>query len=309
MIGGLSSSAARGALLGPERARGRPPASPTTSPALPAGLLPLRRLPRRQPDPPPAGERRRARLVVGGEHGGADRQALLPATDRGAVPRRPRRRLRASPPGWRRSPRRPRGSAAAACRDPQPKEIPDGQARPVDRTALLVMDYQTGILARLGEAEAEALIARAHAGDRDAARRRRDDRLRPRRLHRRGLRVDARGRADGAGVKQGARARCTPTPRRPRSTTGSAPQEGDIVVRKTRVGALPHHRPRRAAARRAASTPWSSPGSAPAACVLSTVRDAHDRDYRLFVLADASADPDPEVHEFLIGRSSRARPR
>jgi len=36
--------------------------------------------------------------------------------------------------------------------------------------------------------------------------------------------------------------------------------------------------------------------------VLSTVRDAHDRDYRLFVLADVSADPEPGVHEFLTER-------
>ena len=36
--------------------------------------------------------------------------------------------------------------------------------------------------------------------------------------------------------------------------------------------------------------------------VLSTVRDAGDRDYRLFVLADASADPQAEVHEFLLER-------
>jgi nicotinamidase-related amidase len=34
--------------------------------------------------------------------------------------------------------------------------------------------------------------------------------------------------------------------------------------------------------------------------VLSTVRDASDRDYRLLVLADATADRDPGVHDFLI---------
>ena len=34
--------------------------------------------------------------------------------------------------------------------------------------------------------------------------------------------------------------------------------------------------------------------------VLSTLRDAGDQDYRLFVLADASADTDPEVHRVLI---------
>jgi len=36
--------------------------------------------------------------------------------------------------------------------------------------------------------------------------------------------------------------------------------------------------------------------------VLSTVRDAHDRDYRLFVLADVSADRDQAVHDFLTGK-------
>jgi nicotinamidase-related amidase len=36
--------------------------------------------------------------------------------------------------------------------------------------------------------------------------------------------------------------------------------------------------------------------------VLSTVRDASDRDYRIFVLADAGADPDPETHAFLTAK-------
>ncbi len=33
--------------------------------------------------------------------------------------------------------------------------------------------------------------------------------------------------------------------------------------------------------------------------VLSTLRDAADADYRLYVLTDATADPDPEVHRVL----------
>jgi nicotinamidase-related amidase len=36
--------------------------------------------------------------------------------------------------------------------------------------------------------------------------------------------------------------------------------------------------------------------------VLSTVRDAGDRDYRVLVLADATADPEPDVHDFLTER-------
>jgi len=34
--------------------------------------------------------------------------------------------------------------------------------------------------------------------------------------------------------------------------------------------------------------------------VLSTLRDAADEDYRLYVVADATADPDPEVHRVLV---------
>ena len=36
--------------------------------------------------------------------------------------------------------------------------------------------------------------------------------------------------------------------------------------------------------------------------LVSTVRDASDRDYRLLVLTDASADPEPDVHDFLTQR-------
>jgi nicotinamidase-related amidase len=36
--------------------------------------------------------------------------------------------------------------------------------------------------------------------------------------------------------------------------------------------------------------------------VLSTVRDAADRDYRVLVLTDASADPEPGVHGFLTNK-------
>jgi nicotinamidase-related amidase len=36
--------------------------------------------------------------------------------------------------------------------------------------------------------------------------------------------------------------------------------------------------------------------------VLSAARHAHDRDYRLIVLEDLTADPDQEVHDFLLQR-------
>jgi nicotinamidase-related amidase len=34
----------------------------------------------------------------------------------------------------------------------------------------------------------------------------------------------------------------------------------------------------------------------------STVRDAHDRDFQVLVLADGCADRDPEVHDFLMAK-------
>lgn len=36
--------------------------------------------------------------------------------------------------------------------------------------------------------------------------------------------------------------------------------------------------------------------------VLSAVRDGHDRDYRLIVISDLCADPEPDIHEFLVQR-------
>jgi nicotinamidase-related amidase len=41
-------------------------------------------------------------------------------------------------------------------------------------------------------------------------------------------------------------------------------------------------------------------GVATSGVVLSTLRDAADRDYRLFVLSDVCADMDPEVHRVLM---------
>lgn len=43
-------------------------------------------------------------------------------------------------------------------------------------------------------------------------------------------------------------------------------------------------------------------GIATSGVVLSTVREAADKDYRLTVLADLCADTDAEVHSVLIGK-------
>jgi nicotinamidase-related amidase len=80
-----------------------------------------------------------------------------------------------------------------------------------------------------------------------------------------------------------------------------APEPGDITVRKTRVGAFSTTDLDEQLRKREIETLILA-GISTSGVVLSTVRDAADRDYQVFVLADASADPDPEVHEFLISR-------
>jgi nicotinamidase-related amidase len=79
------------------------------------------------------------------------------------------------------------------------------------------------------------------------------------------------------------------------------PHPGDIVVRKTRVGAFSTTDLHEQLRQRGIDTLVLA-GIATSGVVLSTVRDAADRDYRILVLEDASADPDPEVHALLTGK-------
>ncbi|GIH12072.1 MFS transporter [Rugosimonospora africana] len=77
-----------------------------------------------------------------------------------------------------------------------------------------------------------------------------------------------------------------------------APRTGDIVVRKTRVGAFSTTDLDRQLRDRGVTTLILG-GISTSGVVLSTVRDAADRDYRVFVLSDGSADSDREVHDVL----------
>ena len=77
-----------------------------------------------------------------------------------------------------------------------------------------------------------------------------------------------------------------------------APNPGDIVVRKTRVGAFSTTDLDQQLRDRGVTTLILG-GVSTSAVVLSTVRDAADRDYRVFVLSDGSADRDEEVHDVL----------
>ncbi len=78
-----------------------------------------------------------------------------------------------------------------------------------------------------------------------------------------------------------------------------APQDGDIVVIKKRVGPFGTTDLHEQLQARAIDTLLLA-GISSSGVVLSTVRDAHDKDYRVIVLEDACADPDPEVHAFLM---------
>lgn len=81
--------------------------------------------------------------------------------------------------------------------------------------------------------------------------------------------------------------------------TDIAPQDGDIVVRKTRVGPFRTTDLYEQLQARGIDTLVLA-GIATSGVVLSAVRDAHDEDYRIVVLEDLCADPDPEVHRVLV---------
>jgi nicotinamidase-related amidase len=164
-------------------------------------------------------------------------------------------------------------------------------------TALLVMDYQSGIVSRLPDPDRQlALAERVIAAARDAG------------AHVGYVRVaftddelaaiperSAMAAAASRGAALHADAPDTQVHER------LAPRAGDVVVRKRRVGAFSttdlHEQLQALGVKTIVLAGISTSG-----VVLSTVRDGADRDYRVVVLSDASADPDPEVHEFLTTR-------
>jgi nicotinamidase-related amidase len=162
------------------------------------------------------------------------------------------------------------------------------------RTALLVMDYQAGILAALPDGEAlvarcaDALeVVRGCGGtvgyvrvaftDDDVAAMPATNKMAARvgggRMH-----ADSPATAVHEGV---------------------APRDGDIVVRKTRVGAFSTTDLDDQLRGHGIDTLLLA-GVSTSGVVLSTIRDAADKDYRLIVLADLCADPVAEVHTMLV---------
>lgn len=164
------------------------------------------------------------------------------------------------------------------------------------RTALLVMDYQPGILNRLDDPDAQAAKARAAI-----------DTLREAGATIGYVRVaftdgDLAAIPDGAPM---ARIKAMPAGSMDADSPSTqvdervAPAEGDIIVRKTRVGAFGTTDLDQQLRARGVDTLVLA-GISTSGVAISTLIEAHDRDYRLFVLADATADPDAELHASLI---------
>lgn len=174
-----------------------------------------------------------------------------------------------------------------------------GQHAPIDpaHTALLVMDYQNGIIGMIEDGDALLEVV--------------GDAIRTFREH--GATIAyvrvafAEGDLDGVPATSGMARNLTPERRESMHANhpntqihaSIAPEEGDIVVRKVRVGAFSTtdlHEQLRA---RGIDTLVLA-GISTSGCVQSTVLDAFDRDYRVIVASDACADPNAEVHTFLL---------
>jgi nicotinamidase-related amidase len=163
---------------------------------------------------------------------------------------------------------------------------------PANRTALLVMDVQPGILERAPDSA--ALLARL------------TDAVRAARAHsvpvihvvvgfRPGMPEVSMKNQSFSAVKQMAPAIfINPQP-------VIAPEGEEVVVTKRRVSAFTGS-DLEVVLRGGDIDHLVLCGISTSGVVLSTVREASDKDYRLSVLSDLCADPDTEVHALLMGK-------
>jgi nicotinamidase-related amidase len=166
------------------------------------------------------------------------------------------------------------------------------------RSVLLIMDFQNGIIGRIDQSERAALVWRVS---------------------------DLRARARAAGAQIGyvrvaltaEEAAAVPASNKSFSTLAAnaaaydpdgpgtqvvdelEPAEGEIVVRKRRVGAFSTTDLADQLASRGVDTLLLA-GISTSGVVLSTVRDAADHDFGIVVVSDCCNDPRPEVHDVLI---------
>jgi nicotinamidase-related amidase len=166
------------------------------------------------------------------------------------------------------------------------------------RAALLVMDYQNGVLDMLDETD--DLLSRA--ADAIATVRGAGGQIGYVRVAFEDADLEAFPPTSGMGKRVGASGLSLHNGS-PSTAVHErvAPKPGDMIVRKVRVGAFSTTDLDEQLRARDVDILILA-GISTSGVVLSTVRDASDRDYRVLVLADATADPDPEVHEFLTER-------
>jgi nicotinamidase-related amidase len=164
-------------------------------------------------------------------------------------------------------------------------------------TTMLVMDYQVGLLHRLPDAQ--ALLDRVNSAITN---------VRANGAHVGWVRVAFTAAEFDAIPPSSTMARMAGPERRAALASDAptsqihpslTPQPHDITVRKTRVGAFTTTDLDEQLRARKSSTLILS-GISTSGVVLSTVREAMDRDYRIIVLENATADPDPDTHAFLI---------
>jgi nicotinamidase-related amidase len=174
--------------------------------------------------------------------------------------------------------------------------VPDAPTLDPATTILLLMDFQPGIVERFPQGETTmAAAARAlqtaravgmHVGYVRVG-------LTPEEIE--ALPEHAPMHAAVARSAQGIRADAPDT----QVHEAIAPRDGDLVVRKPRVGAFaaPEFEPglRERGVDTVVLTGLSTSG-----VVLSTLRRAADEDFRIVVLADAVWDPDAEAHRVLL---------
>ena len=164
---------------------------------------------------------------------------------------------------------------------------------PPSRPVLLVMDFQNGIVERLGNTEVLAAAGRAV----DAARAAGVPVMFVRVAFRSGYPEIAEANRSFGALKQ-AHGGMTEDDSATQVHASLEPRSDEPVVLKRRVSAFSGS-DLDVLLRAAGADTLVLAGIATSGVVLSTLRQAADLDYRLTVLADACADGDPEVHRVL----------
>lgn len=164
------------------------------------------------------------------------------------------------------------------------------------RTALVLMDYQNGVIERYTDRDSDLLDRAAAAIDSARAAGAAIGYVRVALDPSEAAAVPATNKVFSALAGGNAMAADNPATE---IADLIAPRDGDVVVRKTRVGAFSTTDLDRQLRERGIDTVLLG-GIATSGVVLSTVREAADRDYRLVVLEDLCADRDPEVHRVLM---------